>query len=251
MPFTLSHAIAAWPLWKLSNKRLDLPALAIGTTLPDISYFIALHPVPNIGHSLPGLFIEGLPSGLILLLIGRYLLWRPMLALLPKAIAARLPHQSTYQILPAQRFFVILLSLVAGDLSHIAWDSFTHYNGWSVDRLPWLSMPVFALPLYKWLQYGSGVVGLLLLTIVIGNMINQRSSRPHQPTLPARWKTLAWSVVVGVIALISWVAIAQAAPPQPIASLVIRAVVGIVSGCFLGLCAYASGFWLYQMRSVR
>lgn len=251
MPFTLSHAIAAWPLWKLSNKRLDLPALAIGTTLPDISYFIALHPVSNIGHSLPGLFIEGIPSGLVLLLISRYLLWRPMLALLPRTIAARLPHQSTYHFFPIQRFFIILLSLVAGDLSHIVWDSFTHYNGWSVSKLPWLSIPVFALPIYKWLQYGGGVVGLLLVTIVISKMINQRSHRPHQPTLPDRWKGMAWGLVVGIIVLMSWVAIAQGAPPQPLSSLIIRAVVGIVSGCFLGLCAYASGFWLYQVRAVR
>ena len=36
MPFTLSHAILAPPLSKLSGNRLPIAALAIGTMTPDL-----------------------------------------------------------------------------------------------------------------------------------------------------------------------------------------------------------------------
>jgi Domain of unknown function (DUF4184) len=54
MPFTLAHPIAAYPLWQLSRKRLNLLGLMVGTIVPDLAYFLALRPIESFGHTLPG-----------------------------------------------------------------------------------------------------------------------------------------------------------------------------------------------------
>ena len=54
-------------------------------------------------------------------------------------------------------------ALVAGALTHVAWDAFTHADGWAVHRLHWLSGHVGPLPAYEWAQYVSGLVGAALI----------------------------------------------------------------------------------------
>ncbi len=63
MPFTLAHPIAAYPLWQLSQKRLNLLGLMVGTIVPDLGDFLglplieSLHPISakifNMVHTKP------------------------------------------------------------------------------------------------------------------------------------------------------------------------------------------------------
>lgn len=246
MPFTLAHPIATLPLWKVSNRRLDLPALFVGSTIPDITYFIALRPVPNIGHSITGIFIEGVPSAIVLLLISRYLLWQPVLALLPSTIAHRLPPSHRYSFLPIHRLFNIVLSIALGALTHIVWDNFTHSYGWGVKRFSVLSTEVAQLPIYKWLQYGGGIIGLILLLLWLGSVLSQQSPQDQPPkTLSHKGKSLAWAFIGTVLSLIVYSAV-SAAPSYTPTVTIVCAVIGLISGLFLGLCLYAAIFWANQ-----
>jgi hypothetical protein len=61
------------------------------------------------------------------------------------------------------------LSILIGAWTHIAWDSFTHGDGWMVRRMPALSAPVtffsYTGELCHVLQYASSVFGLAVLAI--------------------------------------------------------------------------------------
>lgn len=165
MPFTIAHPIAAAPIWLLSKRKLDLLVLAIGTMIPDFQYFIALKPVRAIGHSLPGVFIEGVPCSLVLLLVFHYVLKYPLLALAPSGVAARLPPIRRFSVFPLSQLFIIIASIAIGGISHIVWDDFTHSTGWFVVRFPLLQSQIFSLSVYKLLQYGSGILDLCGLSI--------------------------------------------------------------------------------------
>ncbi len=156
MPFTPAHAAAAAPLYLLSGRRLSVAALIVGTLSPDFEYFIHQEASrPWRGHSLPGLIYFCLPTGLLVLAIFRWV--QPGLAALlpPKAGWVAIPSSSG----PRPTVFALLL----GALSHVAWDAFTHRDGWATLTWPDLFLQVFflKLPLYKTLQYGFGLGGLL------------------------------------------------------------------------------------------
>lgn len=266
MPFTLAHPIAVLPLWHISQRRLDLPALIVGATIPDIAYFIALYPVASIGHSPLGLLQEGIPSALTLLFIGRYLLWDAVLALLPTEqtphhqlssgehpqektplaignLARRIPPAKSYSFWPLSRLLTIIFSVIIGALTHIIWDSATHFNGWTVVRVSWLSAMVGPMPLYKWLQHGGGVMGLALLGWIIVRALQQGSPQYHPLQLPERKKTIAWLSVAAVTGLITWKAMSSPPATEGSIELIIGTIIGLVSGSFVGLCLYAIAFW--------
>src|SRR5262249_31057849 len=62
----------------------------------------------------------------------------------------------------------VLASLALGSLTHLAWDAFTHPDGYAVRALPILRHLLFTISgyrvfVFKVLQHGSTVVGVALL----------------------------------------------------------------------------------------
>src|SRR5687768_5925776 len=84
MPFTISHAVLAPPLARLSAHRLPMSALAVGCMTPDAAHFLFLMPGPNAGHSWAGLILLDLPLGLLVLLAWHRVLKHPLTQLLPR-----------------------------------------------------------------------------------------------------------------------------------------------------------------------
>lgn len=168
MPFTFSHPAAAVPL---AGRRLVLSALVIGSMAPDFAYFL---PVPfsrGFGHTVPGLVLFSVPIGLAVLWLFQRILKQPLLSLLPPSHRQRLlPAAGGFSFGPQPHFAWILLSLLAGALTHVAWDAFTHGNGWIVEQVPFLRQTVMMLPygplrLYRLLQHASTLLGAGLLFI--------------------------------------------------------------------------------------
>lgn len=256
MPFTLAHPVATLPLWKLSKRRLDLPALAVGATIPDISYFVALQPMPNIGHSLIGIVLEGLPSGFVLLLIGRYWLWQPVRSLLPGAIATRVPIHCPYDFLPLPRLVNLALSIAIGALTHIVWDNFTHAYGWGVQRFSGLSATIAGLPIYKALQYGCGLLGFAILLLLLTQFVAKQPRQYRPSQLSRSWKRMGWGAIATINALTIATAIlvesqqnlsSASLSSASLSSTIVRGIIGSVSGLFLGLCLYALTFWIHKI----
>jgi hypothetical protein len=166
MPFTLAHPAAAIPLCRPLRRHGVLSALVIGSMVPDFWYLLPLGIQRADTHSLAGLFWFGLPVGLTCYAVFHALLKKPLLGLLPEAVAARLAECTEMEAaLPRVGLVAVLASLLLGLVTHLAWDSFTHYDGAFVAAWPALRSELFSIGHYdvypvSLLQHLSGVVGI-------------------------------------------------------------------------------------------
>jgi len=170
MPFTLAHPAAVVPLRRAPLMR-TVP-LVLGAIAPDVPYFlpwrIAKHIPDGMTHTVLGTFTLDLPFGIVMLLFV-WLLRVPLAAPLgPAARAKCLGALERFGSRPIN-WLVAPLSLLVGSWTHLAWDSFTHADGWMVSRISALSAPVsffsYTAELCHVLQYVSSVLGLAVLAV--------------------------------------------------------------------------------------
>ena len=248
MPFTLAHPVAALPLWWGSRQRLDLPALMVGSLVPDVSYYLHLQPVQNAGHTLLGAMRLGIPWGLGLLLVGIYWLMPPCLALLPPSLRF---SPRPYTLWPWPRLVSIILSIYLGAVGHIVWDSFTHRGGWTVRHWPLLAGNLGPLPLYAWLQYSGGVLGLagLLLWAVWRCLVSPAPQWRHRRWLMpfTGYRLLAATITLGLSLAFAYVAVTLPDTAPGLKPQIVRAVIGSVTGGSLGVLCFSSLFWLQRV----
>lgn len=202
MPFTVSHAAAALPF----RRSLLIPsALIVGTMAPDFQYFIHFSASGRSGHTLPGIFILTLPIALVVLWIFHRFVKKPVAKLLPPKIQSRLSgHLGTFRFFGPARLGLIVVSILVGIATHVLWDSFTHADSWLYSLWPVLQEPVSVpvlgtLPVYKVLQHGSTVAGLVALFVWL--LLWYRSSNPtpvREPLLPSSRRI---TVIVVLLAL--------------------------------------------------
>jgi hypothetical protein len=184
MPFTLSHAAAALPFRK---TRLEMSALVTGCFAPDFAYFFYLTPHGLAAHSLQGMFLIDLPLSLIALWLFHAYIKQPLSMLLPTGIRARLRlRENSYSFWPPARLTLIAISILVGTATHILWDSFTHTFYWPYRHWNFLSKMVYLpiegnTPMYKALQYGSTVFGIVVLAVWV--WFWYRAAKPEE--LPA------------------------------------------------------------------
>lgn len=158
MPYTLAHPVAVWPLKKA--RLFSAPALIIGAMAPDFEFVFRLRPTNVYGHSALGLFWFCLPVGLAVLWIYRRY-WRAQLKRF-------FPQLTADTSAPARD----ALSILAGALSHVGWDAFTHGDRWGAALLPILRVRValpfgYSMLVHNILQHLSTVTGLFLLAFLI------------------------------------------------------------------------------------
>jgi Domain of unknown function (DUF4184) len=168
MPFTVAHTITAVPLRRLLGKRAVPSALVIGAMVPDFR-----HLIPGLDalgtHTLAALLWFALPVGLATYLLFHAMLREPALALLPVAIRRRMgrfirPAAGE----PRPGLVGVALCLIIGAVSHLAWDELTH-RGTVVEHFSGFFYTILwhrrrhCLYVYTLIQYGSSVVGLVLL----------------------------------------------------------------------------------------
>ena len=138
MPFPLAHPAVVLPLRRWCPRALSFPALVVGSISPDLGYCFGALNVHEFSHRWLGIFGFCLPAGLLLLWLF-YRLRLPALAILP----GRYQHVlSPLCRRPAGPFPVIVLSVLIGAATHVIGDSFTHKEGWFVQRLQVLQVPV-------------------------------------------------------------------------------------------------------------
>lgn len=166
MPITFAHPAAAIPLTRFGPP---LSALVAGGVMPDPPYFIHLSTGAGYAHTPKGLVTFRLPAGLVTLWVFHTLLKRPLLSLAPLTHRAKLASSAQrFPFLPMSRLVRISLAVLIGAVTHVVWDSFTHANGRTVQRVSLLAQPLVATPHgylypYKVLQYLSSLCGTLLL----------------------------------------------------------------------------------------
>lgn len=206
MPFTPSHAVAALPFVR---TPLVPAAIAIGAMTPDLPIFLrGIGLRYSAAHTLEWLPVTMLVA-LALLLVWRCVLRPGVRDLSPTWVARRLPGEwdataaaglrETFGVrggrASAVRIVMLVLSLALGVVSHIVWDAFTHEGRWGLELLPALDAAWGPLPGYKWLQHGSGVVGLAIIGVWAIVWIARRTPTRFDPTLPRWVRPAVWAAL--------------------------------------------------------
>lgn len=213
MPFTPSHAVVALPFVR---SPLVPAAIAVGAMTPDLPLFTR-----GVGISYG--FTHGWSNivwttlvAFVLLLVWRVVLRPASVELAPDAIADRLPDDwrrtgaeaAREAVAPRGRVgypLLLVISLVLGVLSHIAWDLFTHEGRWGVQAAPALQEMWGPLAGYKWLQHGSSVVGLLVIGVFALRWLRARPPIARPRMLPA-WVRLTWMLSLPALLVAAWLA---------------------------------------------
>lgn len=221
MPFTPSHAVIALPFVR---TPLVPAAIAIGAMTPDLPIFLRGFGLRySITHTWSWLPLT------VLVALGLLLIWRCVLRpaahdLAPRALAERLPEGWRAGALASARetfarhrpgaapgsvsltsILLLVLSLALGVASHIAWDLFTHVDRWGLLAFPALADEWGPLPGYKWLQYGSSAVGLLVIGVWALLWLVRRRPEPLDGRAPA-YVRLLWWLSLPVLLAGAWVA---------------------------------------------
>ncbi|MFJ2593001.1 DUF4184 family protein [Streptomyces erythrochromogenes] len=212
MPFTLSHAAAVIPAIRRTGRArgpLVASAMVLGSFAPDTFYFTdavveGFMAYGSVTHSLLGVFT--LDAVLTAVLVGCWLLLRePLVALLPGRWQGRVHAFLRGEEWRARRRLPALaawfyVSAVAGSLTHVLWDSFTHGDRWGTDALPWLGEPVaFGYPPYTFLQYGSSAIAACALLWFTATALRRLPAGAPPASVPVLGRAEYW----GALALIA------------------------------------------------
>jgi hypothetical protein len=213
MPFTISHAAVVLPFSRLLARRQLLSAVVIGAMVPDFGVFFPWRPLRVETHSAGALLTFCLPVGLASYWIFQLLIKTAMLELLPEGAYARWrPFASPADLGSIRQWIYAAFGVLAGAVTHLVWDGFTHGDGRGVRMLPMLDEPLIEFGSHhllgvRLMQDGSSLAGLV---VVIG-LVWYALRRGHEQPFPVRALTAverrAWvsSYVVAVIALsIAW-----------------------------------------------
>lgn len=214
MPFTPSHAVVALPFIR---TPLVPAAIAIGAMTPDLPLFLG---GVGLRYSFTHTFGNVLWTGLVAFAL--FLLWRVVLRpavgeLSPTWLARRLPVGWKQRGIAAARAsigvgssdrlypFMLAASLLLGVLSHIVWDLFTHEARWGVQVFPALDDAWGPFTGYKWLQYGSSAIGLLVIAIWATVRLAHAVPRAHLERTTPPAVRIAWWLSLPAVLITAWV----------------------------------------------
>ncbi|TCC16908.1 DUF4184 family protein [Kribbella speibonae] len=210
MPFTLAHPAAVLPLVR---RPLVASALVAGAVAPDLLYVGPIYRIATqqingnftltLTHAFTSAFWLDPLLALLLLAVFELVLRRPLTALAPPALAARLPAPGRPRLPSTTLLFWTFVSAVLGALTHVVWDSFTHGDGYFVRQFPdvFRAQVTGAWDVNRILQYVSTVGGCLVLAIWLYRWYRRTSPSAVTPGVPAwvRYLVLGALVVFGVV----------------------------------------------------
>ena len=181
MPFTFSHPAAILPFSKTRN--LSQTGLVIGSVVPDLEFYFQLKLNENIGHTIPGILLFDLPIAFLVSLIFHCLVKKPLYQASPSWIQSRMVKYLDFDWINALRTngSTILISILLGIFTHLLLDGITHFDGWVVNLVPFLSANLgfnaTVLPVYDALQYGLSLIGLNMVIRALINLKKETVSR--------------------------------------------------------------------------
>lgn len=254
MPFTVSHVVAVLPFTAGRLRRwFDPTALVIGAMVPDLPLFWPR--VLDYGWShdlLLGPLTYDLALGLVAYLGWVLVLRRPSTDLAPRPLGNRLPGSRALPTVTVFSWLRMLWSLVLGAYTHVLWDTFTHQNRLGSQWFPVLNALIGPLPLYKWLQYGGGVFGLVVIGWWLVRWWRRTTARPAGVTAPDTFRRLCWLAIVGATALgaaaVALLGLAQGLSLERVAFLAVTrggaaAMVTIAICCLCWWIGFRTGTW--------
>ena len=222
MPFTISHAAAVLPFSRLLARWRLLSAVVIGAMVPDFGLFFPWRIHRFETHSAVALFTFCLPLGLVTYWVFQYAVKTPVLEVLPEGAYARWrPFSSPADFRSARQWISAGFGVLAGALTHLVWDAFTHENARGIRLLPWLEDPVVDIGSHRLagvrlMQDGSSLVGLALVLALVwyGLRRGRETPVPARALRPAERR--AWMLIYMIMALVlsaAWLLLARMGEP--------------------------------------
>jgi hypothetical protein len=188
MPFTVSHVAAVVPAYRPLTRAGVFSAAVIGAMVPDFGMLLPGSFARWQTHSLLALFLFCLPVGLAVWALTQRFIKPALTEVLPDRIYLRMrAEQPAAPLRSLATWLYAALAVLFGAVTHLIWDGFTHENARGVRFLPFLEdygpeMGGHALRLYRWLQYGSSILGLLVVLAAVLVWL-QRAPRPASPPI--------------------------------------------------------------------
>ncbi|WP_342505019.1 DUF4184 family protein [Sporosarcina sp. FSL K6-2383] len=207
MPLTFAHPAAVLPFSRKS-RYIHFSALVFGSMAPDFEYFLRGRPIGDIGHTFTGFAWFNLPLVILTYFIYRIFVHETLFNHLPNCLQdSHTKREHSNGIVKA---VIFCYSALFGMLTHVIWDSFTHINGYMVVKFPEFftfntTIYGFSIPLYKFLQHGSTLVGLTIILIYI--YVSALSQRNHKGMhVSFKNKLVFWSSLslLAVVFLFLW-----------------------------------------------
>jgi hypothetical protein len=173
MPFTVSHIAAVLPGHRPLTRARVFTAAVIGSMVPDFGLLVPGFMARWETHGIAALLTFCLPVGLAAYWLTLLLIRPAMLEVVPNGAYLRL--RAAYPPASIGRIGAWLraaAALLLGAITHLIWDAFTHENARGVRMFPLLTdygpeMAGHPLHLYRWLQYGSSLVGLAVIAAAL------------------------------------------------------------------------------------
>ena len=156
---------------------------------PDFEYLFRLEPIALISHASYGLFLFGVPIGLIAVALWVFLLCDPTRALFALPVRkATHPHSFFWWVRAAA-------GVLIGGATHVAWDAFTHRDTWGPVLIPPLKYTAFSVatvnvPWYNVLQVLSSIVGGIVVLLWLWRRMQHAQAWPAVVTEP--WRRRTW-----------------------------------------------------------
>jgi hypothetical protein len=188
MPYVFAHPAAVVPLAKLLGRRAVPSALVIGSMIPDAWYFLPLLDRVHTHGALALWFC--VPAGLIVYAAFHLIFKQPMLALAPRRLAERLAGLTPPE-LPAVPWLSVVLSLLAGIATHIAWDALTHRG-----HVALLEGQVAGVHLYRVLQHASTLAGSAFLAWWAWRKLEATPPRPFPVDMAPRMRAAVAAALI-------------------------------------------------------
>ncbi|MGG4393699.1 DUF4184 family protein [Paenibacillus thiaminolyticus] len=236
MPYTLAHPLYAAPLKLLQRKYLSLTGLILGSMAPDFEFFVALEPNQTIGHSTLGLFLYAIPLSLLLAVLFHYLIKDPLARHLPSVWNLdRKAHGLTrpWKMSGIRGWAVFLISVIIGFYAHVLLDGFTHETGIFVSRYPVLEQNIMGTPVYKLLQYGLSIIGLLVEGVFLVLLLSKAQCGSGFVRVKRSAKAQYWAIACCTAIAVAGIKLFSASSTNYIGIIVVAP----ISGFFLGLVA--------------
>src|SRR5271154_810438 len=211
MPFTISHAAAVLPFSRYLSRWRLLCACVIGAMVPDFGLFFPWRLGRVETHSAISLITFCLPVGLLTYWVFQTLMKTPVLEVLPEGAYARSRASAApADIASVLQWLRAACGVLAGAITHLVWDGFTHEGARGVRMFPWLDDPFLEIgkrhyDALRLMQDLGSLVGLMLVLALVAYALRRgpQNAVPNRP-LPAaerhRW-VLAYAITALALSL--------------------------------------------------
>lgn len=200
MPITFAHPAA---VLLFARSGLPLPALVIGSMVPDVPMFLRV-PGYEITHGPWGVLGVDIVLGTVGVALWVLLVRDAFVDLAPEVVRGRLPRRIRFS---RRDWWLAPLAACLGALTHVVWDLFTHPDRWGSHHIPWLASKHAGLLGTAWLQHVSSILATgVLVAVVVGHLRTRSYDSPREPRrLPRGTGAVAGGVVtiVGVTTVIA------------------------------------------------